>query len=201
MFRHLAGELTAVDGVWTQIVAINAARDRRISDEDYLEIVSKLVSHNYGFTTIDARSVLNQLRKDDWKLTPAVQAFATQIASPTNDHGSVVRLFADLAILAWGLSPSRASYACFFTALLKALRKAPPARDVEGFLATVRRMVLARLRLTGYRRPLMRRLADSTSLTPVAVIVDGITASADIAFQPIDETLTRALADSHRGES
>jgi hypothetical protein len=201
MFRHLSGELSGVDGVWTQIVAINAARDGLISDHDYLEIVSKLVSHNYGFTTIDPRTVINQLRKDNWQLTPTVQAFATQIASPTNDPDSVVRLFADLAILAWGLSPSRGSYACVFTALFKAQRKARPVRDVEGLLAGVRRTVLARLRLTGYRWPLMRRLADSTSLTPVAAILDGITASADIAFQQIDETLTGALAESYRREA
>ena len=196
MFRHLAGELTGVDGVWTQIAAINAARAGLISGHDYLEIVGKLVSHYYSFTTIDFRSVLHQVEKDSWRLTPAVQAFATQIASPTDNSDSVVRLFADLAQVGWTLSPNRDCYVRFFTELLKAQRRAQSTHDTTARLAAARRMVQARLRSGGYRLLLKRRLADSTYLTPVSRIVDLVTASADVAFHPIDETLTEALAAS-----
>jgi tetratricopeptide (TPR) repeat protein len=196
VLRHVAAELSGVDGVWTQIAAIHAARAGLVSGHDYLEIVGKLVSHHYSFTTIDSRSVLHQLKKDNWRLTHALQAFATQIAAPTNDPDSVVRLLADLVFMAWGLKPNRDAYACLFTELVKAQRKAQPTGDVAALFARVRRTVLARLRLIGYRRPLMRRLADSTSLTPVALIVDRVTEFADVAFQAIDETLTEALDDS-----
>jgi hypothetical protein len=126
-----------------------------------------------------------------------VQAFTAQIASPTNDLDSVVRVLADLALTTWSLSPSRVAYARFFSELFKALCKAWPARDVETLLAAVRRMVVARLRLIAYRTPLMRRLTDTTSLTPVASIVGGVKASADVAFQPIDKALTEALAHAY----
>jgi cellulose synthase operon protein C len=196
MFRRLAAELSAVDGVWTQIVALTAGRARLISAQDYVEIVDALISHFYRFTSIDFRSVLRQLKKDNWRFTPALQAFFTEMALPTNDSASVVRVISDLAQVGWSLSPNRASYVHFFAELIKAQRQAQPTRDAATHLARVRRMVQARLRLSGYRL-LKRRLSDSTSLTPIAALVDGATAVADVAFQPIDEALIEALAGSY----
>ena len=85
--------------------------------------------------------------------------------------------------------------------MFKALRKAEPARDIEAVFAAVRRMAMARLRLIGYRTTLKRRLCDNTSLTPIAAIVDVANAAADVAFQPIDQALTEALADAEPRES
>jgi hypothetical protein len=196
MFRQLAADLSSVGGVWTQAVAFPAVRAGLISNDDYLEIVAGLVSHNYVFTTIDFRCVFHQLKKDNWQITAALLAFAAQIASPTNDPESVVRLVADLAQVGWGQKPNRVSYVRFFVALIKAQRQSQPTRDASAYLASVRNMVQARLRLTGYRLLLKRRLGDSTSLTPVWPIVARLDESADLLFQPIDEALVEALADA-----
>ena len=53
MLRQLAKELSAIEGVWTQVAAINAAHIWLISNLDYFEIVGKLVTHKYAFTTIN----------------------------------------------------------------------------------------------------------------------------------------------------
>src|SRR5260370_42638286 len=80
MFRQLAADLSAVGGVWTQAAAFPAMRAGMISSDDYLEIVAGLVSRQYRFTTIDFRSVLHQLQKDEWRMTPAVLSFPGPIA-------------------------------------------------------------------------------------------------------------------------
>jgi len=200
MFRQLAADLSKVGGVWTQAAAFPAMLAGMISIDDYLEIVAGLVSHHYRFTTIDFRSVLHQLKKDNWRTTPAMQAFARQIAEPTNDPDSVVRLLADLAQVGWGQKPDRESYVGFFAAIIKAQLRAQPKRDAAAYLGLVRKMVQARLRLTGYRLILKRSLEGSTYLTPISPIVASVAASADLAFRPIDNALTGALveATSHR---
>ena len=168
-------------------------RDGMISTDDYLEIVTGLVCRHYRFPTINFRSVLYQLKKDDWRITPAILAFAGQIASPTNDPDSVVRLMADLAQVGWGQKPNRGSYVGYFAAVIEAQRQAQPKLDTTAYFALMRRMVQARRRFAGYRLMLKRRLEDSTSLTPVWRIVARLTASADLLYQPIDEALTEAL--------
>lgn len=193
MFRQLAADLSAVGSVWTQAAAFPAMRVGTISGDDYAGIVAGLVSRQYRFTAIDFRSVLHQLQKDDWRITPAMLAFARQIALPTNNPDSVVRLMADLARIGWGQKPNRKSYIDFFAALIRAQRQAQPNRDARADLALVRRMVQAGLRVTGYRLLLKRRLGDSTSLSPVWPIVARIEASAESVFQPIDEALGEAL--------
>jgi tetratricopeptide (TPR) repeat protein len=193
MFRHLAADLSAVGGIWTQAAALPAIGDGKITADDYVEIVVRLLSHHYRFTTIDCHSVLHQLKKDDWRITPAMFAFARQIALSTNDPESVVALMADLAQTGWGQKPDRASYIDFFAAMIRAQREAQPNRDARADLAPVRRMVQARLRVARYRLLLKRRLGDSTSLTPVWPIIARIEASAEFLFQPIDEALGEAL--------
>ncbi len=201
MFRQLAADLSAVGGVWTQAAAFPAMRAGMISSDDYLEIVAGLVSRQYRFTTIDFRSVLHQLQKDEWRMTPAVLAFAGQIASPNNDPDSVVRLMADLAQVGWGQMPNRGSFVRFFAALLKAQRLAQPKRDARAYFALVRNMVQARLRIAAYRLRLGRDLKGSTSLTPVRSFVGRLEQKADLLFQPIEEALTEALTGATSRES
>jgi tetratricopeptide (TPR) repeat protein len=196
MFRQLAADLSKVGGVWTQAAAFPAMRAGMISVDDYLEVVAGLVSHHYSFTTIDFRSVLHQLTKDNWQITPALLAFATQIAAPTNDPDSVVRLMADLAQVGWGQKPDRGSYVGFFAALINAQQQAQPGRNAAAYLAPVREMLRARLRSTGYRLKLKWGLKGSTHLTPILPIIARLTASADLAFQPIDDALAAALIEA-----
>jgi cellulose synthase operon protein C len=73
MLRHLATELSGVGGVWTQVIAINATHNRTILSSDYFEIVGKLVTHQYAFTTINCLSILYQLERDMWQLTPSLR--------------------------------------------------------------------------------------------------------------------------------
>ena len=196
MFRRLGFELNGVGGVWTQIAAINANHARYISNLDYYEIVSKLVIHNYRFTTIDFRSILHQLKKDNWQITPALEAFATHIAAPTNDQDSVIRLLSNLAQIGWHEKPDRASYVRLFTKLIAAGRQASPLRDAVAHIGLVRNMVRALCRLGAYRLLLKRRLDACTYLTPVSTIVDRVNVQADVVFLSIDEALSLAFADA-----
>ena len=200
MFRQLAADLSNVGGVWTQAAAFPAMLAGMISIDDYLEVVAGLVSHHYRFTTIDFRSVLHQLKKDHWRITPALLAFATQIAAPTNDPDSVVRLMADLAQVGWGQKPDRESYVDFFAAVIKAQLLARRASDAAAYFVPVRNMLRARLRSTGYRLQLNLSLKSSTYLTSISMIVARLKASADLAFQPVDDALNSALieATSHK---
>ncbi len=196
IFRHLAFELNDVGGIWTQITAINGKKAQYISDLDYYEIVGKLVTHNYTFTTIDCRSILHQLEKDNWKITPALQSFATQIAVLTNDPDSVIRVLAKLAQVGWYLKPDRASYVRLFTKLIEAQKHAHPLRDAAAYIALVRNTVRALCRLGAYRVLLKRLLDTCTYLTPVSTIVDRVNLQADVVFFSIDEALSLALADA-----
>ena len=196
IFRQLATESGTLSGIWTQVAGFRATREKLISTEDYFDIVAALVTRNYNFTTIDFKSILHQLKKDQWRSTPALQAFVRQIASPANEPNSVVRLMADLAQAAWAVAPNRTFYVRFFANLIRTQRNGQSRRNAETNLDLVRNMVRARFRLTGYGKVLKRVLSGSTSLTPAVSILNSVTASADLAFQAIDQGLTEALATS-----
>jgi tetratricopeptide (TPR) repeat protein len=194
MFRRLGLELNSVDGVWTQIAAINANHTGYISNLDYYEIVSKLVVHNYRFTTIDFRCILYQLKKDNWQVTPALEAFSAQIATPTNDHDSVIRVLSNLAQIGWHAKPDLASYVRFFAKLIATEGQVSPLRDAVAHIGLVRKSVRALCRLGAYHVLLKPQLTACTYLTPVSTIIGRINIQADAAFLPINEALSQAFA-------
>ena len=194
IFRILGLELNGVGGVWTQIAAISANHTRHISNLDYYEIVSKLVIHNYSFTTIDFQTILYQLQKDNWQVTPALEAFATHIATPTNDQDSAIRLLSNLAQIGWHAKPDLASYVRVFTKLIATERKENPLRDAVARIDLLRKSVRALCRLGAYHVLLKPQLATCTSLIPASAIIDRINVQADVVFIPIDEALSRAFA-------
>jgi hypothetical protein len=196
LFRYLGLELNGVGGVWTQIAAINSNNARHISNFDYHEIVSQLVIHNYIFTTIDFQNILHQLEKENWQITPALEAFATQIAAPSNDHDSVIRVMSNLAQIGWHKKPDRAAYVSLFTKLIAAERQANPLRDAVAYISQVRNSVRSLCRLRAYHVLLKPNLYYSTYLTPVSAIIGRINIQADVVFLPIDEALSLAFADA-----
>ena len=191
MFRRLGLELNGISGVWTQIAAINGTHNKYISNLDYYEIVSKLVIHNYRFTTIDFQSILYQLKKDNWRITPALEAFAAHIATPTNDQDSVIRVLSNLARIGWHAKPDIPPYVRLFTKLIATERQANPRRDAVAHIGLIRKSVRALCRLGAYHVLLKPQLAACTYLTPVSTIISRINVQADLVFLPIDEALPK----------
>jgi len=97
-----------------------------ISADDYVDIVVRLLSHHYRFTTIDCHSVLHQLKKDDWRITPTIFAFARQIACRPMIPTALCASWLDLAQTGWGQKArSRVLYR-LLAAMIRAQREAQP---------------------------------------------------------------------------
>jgi hypothetical protein len=195
LFRRLSQEAGAVKAIWTQPAAAFAANRKRITNDEYNEIVSGLVSARYHFTTIGPPNVIYQLRRDNWAITPRVEAFAANLAEPTNEPGSVMRVFADLVQASSQLAPGKAEQVNFLAALLRAFKRSRP--DLDLSVLNQRVMSIIHTRMCNKLDDIFNRhrLLDGTSLVPPRLEFGARNGHAARFLAPLAEALNQALSE------
>jgi hypothetical protein len=179
IFRIVAQEATSADGVWTQPSAMNALLNGALSADAYYDIVGALVAADYRLTRIDFQAMLHQLRKDRWAITAATEAFALQLALPSNEPQSLIRLLADIAQFGWLEKSDVTSYVGVFRAIFKAFRRAQPDRDLSKLVFSIGAVLQQRFRGNSFRSILKSSLLGSTFHVPASHIVAAVIAAAD----------------------
>ncbi len=199
-FRQLAVELSGIQGIWTQAAALYAGQTGDFTPDDYFDLVGALVGAHYRFTTFDHRVMLHQMRKDVWAITPAITAFTIQLALPSNESSSVIRLLADLARFGWLVKPSRTALVAVFAEIFRSFSRLQPDRDLDVLVGEVLTVVRGLLRSNGYSVFYKNRLLSTTRLTPVEILVSSVRAAADRTFETVAGALAQACSSAKQSE-
>lgn len=200
-FRHLAAELSGTEGIWTQPAARKAVQIGKISPADYYEIAGALACADYRFTQIDNHLILRQLDAVQWSITGPIQILATQLALPTNDLGSVIRLLADVAQFGWERKPNETKFGDFFSALFRAFRRVQPASNPDTICAAVIEVLRARFRSNGYRILLKNRLLNTTVFRSSQPMIDDINNAAEGTLATVATVLRGAVLSANQTRS
>lgn len=142
-------------------------------------MVNALVGARYHFTMLNHANILFQLKKTNWSITPEIDALAEQLALPTNEPNSVIRVLADLAQGGRRVAPNHEVYKRFFVRVLTAFMHSDPDRKIDDI---VRRLIAT----------IEQRFADM--LLRKVLRLDLLNGSSMSGFQvlPISNAMTRA---------
>jgi hypothetical protein len=191
--REFAFAAARIPTVWTQAVVKYAAEAGMIQPDSFLEVTAVLAESSHSFTMVGHQDFLHELRKTGWVVSDRITKFLDLMALPSNDQESVRTVLANLIFFGWFSAPSQEAFKVFFLRVFRALKAAQPGANSAELARHSFDAVERHIQARAHARHLRRRLLDSTSVTPVAVVIESLDRVAGRVAARIWALLSEAL--------
>jgi hypothetical protein len=84
-----------VNGVWTQALLMHSLGKGQIDQEQYDDLVIKLVGLNYYYTSVSGKNLLHALKKADWKFDEPYKSSLKMLEPAFSDTNSAINVSVD----------------------------------------------------------------------------------------------------------